>query len=165
MGGPIGRNLAAHYGAMKPCDMSFSVAGGGAFIYFGLGAHPGPFAAELLGVISYDSQTGGQHGGVLAGGVGNYTAGIEALRTWNNWQETISPIGFSNGVAAIVPKSIGPVTVTEANYGGLLELDNGELQIGGYLGGANSAGRAAGIGGYLSLTATSTCGCQAQSGK
>jgi len=125
-----------------------------------MGFHPGPFALELLGVISYDSQTGGQHGGVLAGGAGNYTAGIEAMRTWNDWKETISPIAFANGAKAIAPKRLGPMNINESNYGGVLELENGELQIGGYLGGGNSSGRAAGIGGYLSVTLKSPCSCQ-----
>jgi len=134
--------------------------GGGAFTYFGMGFHRGSLKGELLGVISYDSQTGGQHGGVLAGGVGNVTGGIEAMRTWSDWKETISPIAFENGATAIAPRRLGPMTINESNYGGILEFENGELQIGGYLGGANSSGRAAGIGGYLSLAPT-TCSCQA----
>lgn len=159
-GGPIGRALAAHYGAAKPCDPSFSLAGGGAFLYFGMGFHPGPLAAELLGVISYDSQIGGQHGGLIAGGFGKYTGGVEAMRSWNDWSETVSPIGFANGATAITPTKLGPMTIGESNYGGILELENGELQIGGYLGGAGSSGRAGGIGGYLSITASSSCSCQ-----
>jgi hypothetical protein len=157
-GGTIAANRLP--GVDSLCLPSLSVVGGGAFGYFGMGFHPGPFALELLGVISYDSQTGGQHGGVLAGGAGNYTAGIEAMRTWNDWKETISPIAFANGAKAIAPKRLGPMNINESNYGGVLELENGELQIGGYLGGGNSSGRAAGIGGYLSVTLKSPCSCQ-----
>jgi hypothetical protein len=108
-------------------------------------------------VISYDSEAGGQHGGVLAGGAGDFTGGIEALRTWSNWQETISPIGFANGSTAIAPKSLGPITMENANYGGLLEYENGQLQVGGFVGGASNSGRAAGIGGYISLSLTGSC--------
>jgi len=104
-------------------------------LYFGIGFHPSIFAAELLGVISYDSQVGGQHGGLVAGGIGKYTGGVEAMRSWNDWSETISPIAFANGANTIAPKQLGPITIGESNYGGILELENGELQIGGYLGG------------------------------
>ena len=164
-GGPISRALAAHYGAKQPCDPSFSVAGGGGFLYFGGSFHRGSVTAELLGVISYDSQVGGQHGGLVAGGVGKYTGGFEAMRSWNDWSETVSPIGFANGAQAIAPKQLGPLSINDANYGGILELENGELQIGGYLGGANNVAgsdfaRVAGIGGYLSVTAKSSCSCQ-----
>jgi hypothetical protein len=159
MGGPIARALSAQHGAKQPCDLS--IGGGGGFIYFGVGAHPSPFAAELLGVISFDSQTGGQHGGIIAGGMGKYTGGFAAMRSWNDWSETTSPVVFGNGATAIAPKRIGPMTINEANYGGVLEYENGELQIGGYLGAASSSGRAAGVGGYLSLAATRTCSCQA----
>lgn len=82
------------------------------------------------------------------------------MRSWNDWSETISPIAFANGANTIAPKQLGPITIGESNYGGILELENGELQIGGYLGGAGSSGRAAGVGGYLSVTATSSCSCQ-----
>jgi hypothetical protein len=157
--GLYGGTIAAN-GRGNPCFDAYSVVGGGAFTYFGLGFHLDSLAAEILGVISYDSQTGGQHGGVLAGGVGKYTGGIEAMRTWNDWTETVSPIGFANGVKAIAPRRFGPMTINESNYGGVFEFENGQLQIGGYLGGASSSGRAAGIGGYLSLASTSTCSCQ-----
>ncbi len=158
------RAVSAQHGAVQPCDPSFSVVGGGAVLYFGGSFHRGSVTAELLGVISYDSQVGGPHGGLIAGGVGKYTGGFEAMRSWNDWSETVSPISFANGSQAIAPKQLGPMSINDANYGGLLELENGELQIGGYLVGANNVAgsdfaRVAGIGRYLSVTAKSSCSC------
>jgi RHS repeat-associated protein len=132
--------------------------GGGGFVYGGVGGDVGGnVEGELIGLISYDSVTGGEHGGLIAGGIGPYTGGFEAMRTWSNWQETITPIAFANGSTAITPKNLGPLKISEADYGGFLQYDNGQLQIGGYVGGASKSGRAAGIGGYVSVSTTGSC--------
>ncbi len=90
----------------------------------------------------------------MAGGIGPYTGSFEAMRTWSNWHETITPIGFINGHADVVPTRIGPFTMTSKDYGGLAEIDpkTGVLSVGGYLGMSGKTGRAGGAGGYISVT-------------
>jgi len=126
--------------------------GGGGFTYFGGEFGVGKLKLESLGVVAYDTQTGGQHGGILAAEAGHYSGGVESVRTWRDWQEHTSMIGFANGDKSIVPKKLGPLTMDRANYGGLLQWENQQLVFGGYLGGANSkTGRFLGFGGYLSV--------------
>ena len=125
---------------------------------WGADIHAGPVAFELLGVVSYDSSAGGQHGGLIAGRAGPVTGGVEATRTWSNWQQTISPIGFVNGSSAIAPTNLGPLKVSSADYGGLASYDanSDSAEIGGYLGGS-SGGRAGGAGAYVSVGLSGTC--------
>ena len=130
-----------------------SVCSKGGFAYAGTEFDIGIAKGESLAVVAYDSATGGEHGGILAGGIGHYTGGIESVRTWSDWQAHTSPIGFVNGASPLVPTNLGPLKVSEANYGGLAQYQNGQLSIGGYLGGANKeTGRGAGGGGYITLS-------------
>jgi len=129
-----------------------SVCGGGAFAYGGGAGHLGPVAAEGIAVVAYDSQSGGEHGGIIAGGFGNFTGGIESTRTWSDWQEHTSFIGFINGTQSITPRNLGPMNVTEGDYGGLAQFINGQLVLGTYGGVGTTGGRAAGGGFYLSLS-------------
>jgi RHS repeat-associated protein len=133
-----------------------SVCAGGGFAYAGTEFDVRVAKGESLAVVAYDSATGGMHGGILAGGIGRFTGGIESVRTRNDWQEHTSPIGFVNGAQSLAPTNVGPLKVNEANYGGLVQFQNGQLTVGGFLGGANKeTGRGAGGGGYITLSWTS----------
>lgn len=129
-----------------------SVCSGGGFAYGGGEVEKGPVKAELIGVVAYDSKGGGQHGGIVAGGIGPFTGGIESTRTWSDWQEHTSNIGFVNGASAITPRKLGPMEITKSNYGGLVQFNNGQLTVGGYAGLETRGGRAFGTGGYLTLS-------------
>ena len=62
----------------------------------------------------------------------------------NNWQPTIDWASFQ------MP---GPLNGMKGDAGGFLQFDNGQLNIGGYLGGTGvKGGRSAGAGGYLRLS-------------
>ncbi len=146
--------VAANNGLLsKLKNLIPSVCAGGGFAYAGTEFDIGVAKGESLAVIAYDSKEGGSHGGILAGGIGHYTGGIESVRTWSDWQEHTSPIGFVGGASSLTPTSVGPLKVNEANYGGLFQYQNGQLSVGGYLGGANKeTGRGAGGGGYITLS-------------
>lgn len=105
----------------------------------------------------YDSKTGGQHGGILVGGVGPFAGGIESTRTWSDWQVHTSNIGFVSGERSITPRKLGPIEVTKSNYGGLVQFNNWQLTLGGYVGAETKGARAFGGGGYLTV---SWRGCQ-----
>jgi hypothetical protein len=129
-----------------------TVCAGGGFGYGGGEVEAGPVKAELIGVVAYDSKEGGQHGGIVAGGIGKFTGGIESTRTWSDWQEHTSNIGFLNGASPITPRKLGPMDITKSNYGGLAQFNNGQLTIGGYAGLETKGGRAFGAGAYLNLS-------------
>jgi hypothetical protein len=129
-----------------------TLCGWGGFTYFGGEFGISKLRVEGLGVVAYDSQTGGEHGGILAAEAGHYAGGVESVRTWSDWQEHTSFIGFANGEQSITPKKLGPMTMDKANYGGLFQWQNGQLVFGGYLGGANSTtGRFLGGGAYFAV--------------
>ena len=132
------------------------ICGWGAFGYTGFeGKLIGPVKGEVLAFVSYDSQLGGSHGGILAGKLGPWSGGFEFIRTWSDWKETKAPVVFLNGVSQL-PVPTGPLKMTSKDYGGVLELEDGQLQVGGYAGGT-FAGRAGGLGFYLSLALLSGC--------
>jgi hypothetical protein len=143
---------------VNPLPPVITFCGGGGFVYGGADIHSGALGFELLGVVSYDSSAGGQHGGLIAGKARSFSGGVEAMRTWSNWQQTISPIGFVNGSSAIAPTNLGPLNVSSADYGGLASYDptTGLAEIGGYLGGSGG-GRAGGVGGYVSISFNGSC--------
>ena len=125
---------------------------GGAFAYAGASFDIGVAKAEVLAVVNYDSSKGGSHGGLVAGGVGPLTGGFESMRNWNDWTEEKSPIGFLNGHAGGQPLKFGPLSLTK-DYGGLAEVDDGMLNLGGYFGlSSKKSLRTGGVGGYLSLS-------------
>jgi RHS repeat-associated protein len=135
------------------------VCGGGGFGYAGIGADFKYVKGEMLAVIAYDSEVGGQHGALVAGGIGKLTGGREWIRTWNGWKETSTPVGFVDG-KTVAPQTMGGMNM-EGNYGGVFEHENGEWQIGGYLG-ASKSGRAGGVGGYVSLIWEDKCPTKAK---
>ncbi|MGB7553196.1 MAG: RHS repeat-associated core domain-containing protein [Candidatus Korobacteraceae bacterium] len=134
-----------------------SICSGGGFGYGGGEGEFGPAKVELIAVVAYDSKVGGEHGGIVAGGFGNLTGGIESTRTWNDWQDHTFYIGFVNGAQSITPRNLGPMQITNANYGGLVQFINGQLVVGGYGGVQTGGARALGAGAYVSL---SWSGCQ-----
>lgn len=102
---------------------------------------------EMLGLVEYDSTTGGSHGGLFGGGLGNATFEVESMRNWSTWQSSTTPIGIG-GPSFQMP---GPLNGMKGDAGGFFQFDNG-LNIGGYFGGHGpNSGRAAGGGGYLRL--------------
>jgi RHS repeat-associated protein len=125
------------------------VCGGGGFVYGGGAFDLGKAAhAEVLGIVQYDTSTGGAHGGLVGAGAGDVTVGLEALRSWRTRQVTTAPI-ILGGSSVKMPGRLAGKT---GDFGGLLEYDNGKLSIGGYAGGSGKSGRAAGGGGYITLS-------------
>ncbi len=152
-GGTVDTVKAANNGLLsKLKNLVPSVCSGGGFAYGGGEVEAGPVKAELIGVVAYDSKEGGQHGGIVAGGLGPFTGGIESTRTWSDWQEHTTNIGFVNGASAITPRKLGPMEITKSNYGGLFQFNNGQLTVGGYVGLETKGARAFGTGGYLTLS-------------
>jgi len=128
------------------------LCGWGLFDYLGVEGKIGPLKGEMLALVTYDSQIGGSHGALIAGKAGSFSGGYEWTRTWNDWQETRTPIGFLNGSIDIGPKT-GPLKGRSMDFGLLLQRENGQLNFGWY-GGGSFGGRAGGGGSYFSLSWT-----------
>jgi hypothetical protein len=134
---------------VDPLSALPSICSGGGFGYLGLGGHFGSLSAEALGLISYDSKEGGEHGGILEAGAGGRSLGIESTRTWHGWQEHDSLIGFGGRTQSFQPK--GPFKIDNSHHGGLLQWTEGNLNIGGYAG-VGSGVRFIGAGIYASVS-------------
>jgi RHS repeat-associated protein len=113
--------------------------------------------AEAVIVVGYDSQEGGAHGTVWAGGVGlgegrpGISGGIEVSRTWRDWKEHYEPIVFPADLSGHAP-TIGGLHFGGYLQGGpLVQYADGHVIIGGYLGGAKGT-YAGGGGGYVNLS-------------
>jgi len=126
-----------------------SVCGGGGFGYGGstipLAPHVG---VESIALVEYDSKEGGSHGGVLGLELGPTVTGVESLRTWNDWQSHTGPILIGGGEFSAASKTFGKnVQPGTFDAGGFANWMDGQLSVGGYLGGKIFGG-----GGYLSLS-------------
>jgi RHS repeat-associated protein len=135
-----------------------SLCGGGGFGYGGVGGHAGPVHGEILGLVEYDSRLGGAHGGLVGGGLDipllrNFTAGVESMRTWSDWQTHTTPIALG-GIDLPGASSFfgGTLNVQSRDIGGLAQYDNGNLSLGFYAGTTLGSGRALGGGGYVTLS-------------
>jgi RHS repeat-associated protein len=128
-----------------------TACGGGAFVYGGATEGIGPLHVEMLGVVAYDSETGGQHGGIVAAGAENVVFGFEAIRNWKDWSEHTVPIFLGGGSLPLSGKFKGKT----GDVGGLVTIENGAVVIGAYSG-ATKGYRTGGGGGYVSLKA-GTC--------
>jgi hypothetical protein len=113
--------------------------------------------AEAVAVVGYDSQEGGAHGSVWAGGLSlpgdkvGISGGIEVSRTWRDWQEHREPIVFPADRSGHAP-TIGGIKFADHVQGGpLVQYANGQLSIGGYLGGVKGT-LVGGGGGYVNLS-------------
>jgi RHS repeat-associated protein len=135
------------------CSWGVFGYGGGEFEgeVFGVEAN-----GELVGVVGYDSEEGGAHGGVVAGGVSlghglpGFSGGYEASRTWRDWQEHDEPIVFPADFSGHAP-TIGGINFADHLQGGpLIQYENGHTTIGGYFGGTKGY-RVLGLGGYVNL--------------
>jgi len=105
------------------------VCGGGGFGYGGAGGHAGAAHGEILGLVEYDSRLGGAHGGLVGAGAGNFTRGVESMRTWNDWQAHTTPIGLGGieipGATSVFGKNIN---TQSKDIGGLAQYENGNLR-------------------------------------
>jgi RHS repeat-associated protein len=126
---------------------------GGGFGYAGVGGGAGPVHGEALALVQYDSEEGGSHGGLMGAGVGHYTFGFEAMRTWKDWQEHISPIALGGIEIPGVTRAFGRQLNTHSrDIGGLAQLENGHLSLGIYGGITLPSYRTFGGGGYFTLS-------------
>ena len=146
----VTNTVAANNGLLsKLKSLVPSVCGGGGF---GYGAANIPLApkvsVESIALVEYDSKEGGSHGGVLGLEVGPTVTGVESLRTWNDWQAHTGPILIGgeefSAAGSKFGKNIKPGTF---DAGGFANWMDGQLSVGGYLG-----GKVFGGGGYLSLS-------------
>ena len=129
------------------------VCGGGGFGYGGAGGHRGAVHGEILGLVEYDSRLGGAHGGLVGAGAGNFTGGVESMRTWNDWQAHTTPIGLGGIEIPGATSAFGKNINTQSkDIGGLAQYEKGNLSLGLYGGLAFGSGRAFGGGGYLTLS-------------
>ncbi len=89
----------------------------------------------------------------MGAGAGNFTGGVESMRTWNDWQAHTTPIGLGGieipGATNVFGKNIN---TQSKDFGGLAQYENGNLSLGLYGGLAFGSGRAFGGGGYLTLS-------------
>jgi RHS repeat-associated protein len=136
-----------------PLTPSVKGCGAGVFGYAGVYTpRTVPLGGELIAVVQYDSEEGGSHGGIYGLDLGNQlVAGVEAMRTWSDWQEHLTPIGIQNfelSSSRTFGKHIEPGSV---DAGVLLTTDGpGRVSIGGYAGFGVLGG-----GAYMTLTAGS----------
>jgi|GEM_PF-3200168 len=129
----------------KYCSAGGFAYGGGAF-------KAGSLHVEILGVIEYDSKLGGSHGGIFAAGAGNRVYGVDASRTWSDWQEHDGLIALGGGEFSAASSKFGKkLNVDTLDYGGLAVFD-GDLNVGGYAGLSLGSGRTFGGGGYVTLS-------------
>ena len=125
--------------------------GGGAFAYGGFGAESGRFHSGVLAVISYDSLEGGAHGVIGEVGYGPVAVGRELSRSWNDWQEHWTYLGFLSGEKG--PIGSGPMRIKKSEWGGVFQPNpDGSISVGGYLGANIGVGRDVGTGGYMNLS-------------
>jgi len=129
------------------------MCGGGGFAYAGLGGEFGNVHGEMLGLLEYDTTLGGAHGGLAGGGVGNYTGGVESMRTWNDWQVHTAPIGLGGIEVPGASRFFGEsVNVKHGDVGGLAQYENRSLSVGFYGGATFKSGRAIGGGWYFTFS-------------
>jgi hypothetical protein len=88
-------------------------------------------------LIQYDTENGGSHGGIVAGGTSSVSYGFESMRTWSDWQAHTGPI------------AIGGRTSLRGHTGLVMQPDNGNLTVGAFLGrGTDLPG---GLGGFVTI--------------
>ena len=140
-------NLTNPFAKLKQLVPSVCSGGG-----FGYGAVTIPVAPDVglesIALVEYDTKGGGAHGGVLGAEFGPAVVGVESLRTWNDWQSHTGPILIGgdefSAASRMFGKTIAPGTFDAGGFAGWM---NGQLSIGGYLG-----GKVFGGGGYFSLS-------------
>lgn len=123
-------------------------------MYAGEELHFGRLGGEGLIIVEYDSETGGSHGALLAADLGPAgLLGVESTRTWNDWQEHVTPIGIQGTELSSSRRFGRHVTPGTVDVGGFVNPQRpGELSIGAYAGAGAFGG-----GAYLTLSASS-CG-------
>jgi RHS repeat-associated protein len=126
-----------------------SVCSGGGFGYAAANIALAPHVGiESVGLVAYDSEEGGAHGGILGLESGPTVTGVESLRTWNDWQTHTGAIVLGGGKFSAASKKFGKnVKTGTLDAGGFANWTGGQLSVGGYLGGKIFGG-----GGYLSLS-------------
>jgi RHS repeat-associated protein len=130
-----------------------SVCGGGGFGYGGVGLGAGRVHGEVLGLVQYDSQSGGAHGGLLGIGAGHFTGGFESMRTWNDWQTHTGPIALGGVEIPGASRQFGKkIDVHSRDIGGLAQYDDGNLSLGLYSGITLGSRRTFGGGAYVTLS-------------
>lgn len=152
---PIEQLLGRTFRMVGGAIGKIKVCSGGGFVYGGGVGEYGPAKFELLGVVGYDSKEGGAHGGILAAGAGPLVVGVESMRTWSDWKQHTGPIGLLGGSTPTT--GTGPFNIAGKDYGGFAQYQNGQLSVGGYGGGSAASGRAAGVGGYVTVSLTGKC--------
>jgi hypothetical protein len=129
------------------------VRSGGEFLYGGIGAKSKKLgvSGECLVLLQYDSEEGGSHSSLWAGGLGPFSGGVEVTRTWKDWEEKVTPIGLGEHEIPSSSKIFGKkVVISSWDIGGFVDYDSEqkEFSLGGFAGFTLGSGRSFGGGGY-----------------
>jgi hypothetical protein len=82
---------------------------------------------------------------------GPVAVGRELSRSWNDWQEHWTYLGFLSGEKG--PIGSGPMRIKKSEWGGVFQPNpDGSISVGGYLGANIGVGRDVGTGGYMNLS-------------
>ena len=90
---------------------------------------------ELLGLLQWDSQDGGSHGGLVAAGRGPAMVGVESMRNWRDWATHYGYVGLAGlkGASRWFGKAVGRPGSVEV--GGVVATEDGTTSVGAYAGG------------------------------